>query len=63
MKGGGSVNSLEEIAKIVIRIRDLREKIEEAEDKRSVWLELLEVGSLRVRLEKMKQKLMQTKEA
>jgi predicted nucleic acid-binding Zn-ribbon protein len=57
------VNSLEEIARIVIRIRDLRERIEEAEDKRSVWLELLEVGALKVRLEKMKHRIMQTKEA
>ena len=57
------MNSLEEIARIVMRIRDLRAKIEEAGDKSSVWLERLEVGALKLRLEKMKQKLMQTKEA
>jgi len=57
------MNSLEEIARIVMRIRDLLAKIEEAEDKSSVWLERLEVGALKLRLEKMKQRLMQTKEA
>lgn len=57
------MNSLEEIARIVMRIRDLRERIDGAEDKRSVWLERLEVGALKLRLEKMKKKLMQTKEA
>lgn len=57
------MNSLEEIARIVMRIRDLRAKIEEADDKTSVWLERLEVGALKLRLEKMKQRLMQTKEA
>ena len=57
------MNSLEEIARIVMRIRDLRAKIEEAGDKSSVWLERLEVGALKLRLKKMKQKLMQTKEA
>ena len=57
------MNSLEEIARIVMRIRDLRERIDGEKDKGSVWLEILEVGALKLRLEKMKQKLMQTKEA
>ena len=55
--------SLEEIARIVIRIRDLRERIDGAENKRSVWLERLEVGALKMRLEKLKHRLIQTKEA
>ena len=57
------MKSLEEIARIVMRVRDLRERIDGEKDKGSVWLERLEVGALKLRLEKMKQKLMQTKEA
>ena len=57
------MNSLEEIARIVMRIRDLRESIEAAENKSFVWLECLEVGALKVRLEKMKNRLIKTKEA
>ena len=57
------MNRLEEIARIVMRIRDLRERIDGEKDKGSVWLEILEVGALKLRLEKMKHRLIKTKEA
>lgn len=51
------MNTLEEIARLVMRIRDLREKIEEEKDVKATWLERLELGALRVRLNRMKKQL------
>jgi len=63
MKGGGDVNCLEEIATIVVRIRELRGKIEGPDEGSITWLERLELGELREKLEKMKQELIKAKEA
>ena len=51
------MNTLEKIARLVMRIRDLREKIGEEKDVKATWLERLELGALRVRLNRMKKQL------
>jgi hypothetical protein len=52
------MNSLEEIARIVMRMRDLREKIEGENSVKSTWPQRIELGVLKARLERMKQKLL-----
>jgi hypothetical protein len=52
------MNTLEEIARIVTRIRDLREKIEGEDSVKSTWSQKIELGVLKARLERMKQKLL-----
>ena len=63
MRGGGEMNMLEEIASIVMRIRELRARIECSEDRSITWLEQVELAELRERLESMKNDLIKTKEA
>ena len=57
------MNMLEEIASIVMRIRELRARIECSEDRSITWLEQVELSELRGRLERMKHDLIKTKEA
>ena len=57
------MNMLEEIASIVMRMRELRARIECSEDRSITWLEQVELAELRERLERMKHDLMKTKEA
>ena len=44
---------LEELTSIVLRIRELKARIDSAEDKSITWLEELELAELRSRLERM----------
>jgi hypothetical protein len=48
---------LEELASIVVRIRELKARIDSAEDKDIAWLDELELIELRGRLEKMRDAL------
>ena len=57
------MNMLEEIASIVMRIRELRARIECSEDRSITWLEQVELAELREKLERMKHDLIKTKEA
>ena len=57
------MNMLEEIASIVMRIRELRARIECSEDRSITWLEQVELSELREKLERMKHDLIKTKEA
>ena len=45
---------LEELTSIVLRIRELKARIESAEDKSITWLEELELSGFRARLERMR---------
>ena len=45
---------LEELASIVQQIRELKARIESAEDKSITWFEEIELAELRSRLERMK---------
>jgi len=44
---------LEELTSIVLRIRELKARIECSEDKEITWLEQLELAELREKLEKI----------
>jgi len=48
------VTLLEELTDIVVRIQELKARIESAEDKSITWLEELELADLRSRLERMR---------
>ena len=48
---------LEELASIVLRIRELKARIDTAEDKDMSWFDELELIELRGRLEKMRKAL------
>jgi hypothetical protein len=48
---------LEELASIVVRIRELKARIDSAEDKDIAWLDELELIELRGRLERMRDAL------
>jgi hypothetical protein len=48
---------LEELASIVIRIRELKARIDSAEDKDMSWFDELELIELRGRLERMRKAL------
>jgi len=56
---------LEELTGIVLRIRELKARIECSEDQEITWLEQLELAGLRERLEEMRKevKLMEVKDA
>ena len=44
---------LEELTSIVVRIRELKARIDSTEDKSITWLEEIELAELRSRLERM----------
>lgn len=48
---------LEELTSIVLRIRELKARIECSEDKEITWLEQLELAGLRERLEDMRKEV------
>ena len=52
------MNSLKEIVRLAMRIRELREKREGENDVKSTWFQRIELGVLKLRLERMKQKLL-----
>lgn len=45
---------IDELVSIVIRIRELKARIESAEDKSLTWLEEIELEGLRCRLKRMR---------
>ena len=45
---------VEELASIVVRMQELKARIDSAEDKSITWYEELELSELRSRLERMK---------
>jgi len=57
------MNMLEEITKIVVRIREIKSRIHGNEDDSNTWLDQIELEELKSRLEKMRHELIKTKEA
>lgn len=57
------MNMLEEITKIVVRIRDIKLRIHGSEDDSDTWLEQIELEELKAQLNRMRNQLFKTKEA